>query len=112
MQPRFGLWLRAERDYPNPKAPCTDMVTTWALKGLLYHDFGACVYTIVLLGAFGKEASYPHSPASAAPMPPGNRLQHELAEPSLARRAPPAVVEEVVTPETWRQKEMSEPVDT
>ena len=25
----------------NPKAPCTDMVVTWALKGLLYHDFGA-----------------------------------------------------------------------
>ena len=29
------------------------MVTTWALKGLLYHDFGAYVYTIVVLGAFG-----------------------------------------------------------
>ena len=36
-----------------PKAPCTDMVTTWALKGLLYHGFGAYVYTIVVLGAFG-----------------------------------------------------------
>ena len=29
------------------------MVTTWALKGLLYHDFGAYLYTIVVLGAFG-----------------------------------------------------------
>ena len=28
---------------PIPKAPCTDMVTTWALKGLLYHDFGQYV---------------------------------------------------------------------
>ena len=37
----------------SPKAPCTDIVTTWALKGLLYHDFGAYVHTIVVLGAFG-----------------------------------------------------------
>ena len=29
------------------------MVTTWALEGLLYHEFGAYVYTIVVLGAFG-----------------------------------------------------------
>ena len=36
-----------------PKAPCTDIVTTWALRGLLYHDFGAYVYTIVVLEAFG-----------------------------------------------------------
>ena len=44
------------RSFPRgtvPKAPCTDMVTTWALKGLLYHDFGAYVYTTVVLGAFG-----------------------------------------------------------
>ena len=41
-------------DCPYPKAPCTDMVTTWALKGLLYHDFGAYVYAIVVLGDFGR----------------------------------------------------------
>ena len=35
-----------------PKGPCTIMVTNWALKGLLYHDFGAYVYTIVVLGPF------------------------------------------------------------
>ena len=29
------------------------MVTTWELKGLLYHDFGAYVYATVVLGAFG-----------------------------------------------------------
>ena len=39
-----------------PKAPCTEMVTTWALKGLLYHDFGAYAYTIVVVGAFGSRA--------------------------------------------------------
>ena len=37
-----------------PKVPCTDMVATWASKGLLYHDFGAYAYTIVVLGAFGS----------------------------------------------------------
>ena len=38
---------------PRPKASCTEMVTSWALKGLLCHDFVAYVYTIVVLGAFG-----------------------------------------------------------
>ena len=38
-----------------PMAPCTDMVTTWALKGLLCHDFKAYVYTIVVLGPFGHD---------------------------------------------------------
>ena len=36
------------------KSPCRYMVGTWALKGLLYHDFGAYVYTIVVLGPFGN----------------------------------------------------------
>ena len=40
------------------EALCIDMVTTWALNGLLYHDFGAHVYTIVVLGAFGYGGSY------------------------------------------------------
>ena len=26
-----------------PKAPCSVLVCTWALKGLAYHDFGAHV---------------------------------------------------------------------
>ena len=34
-----------------PKAPCSFMVDTWALKGVRYHDFGAYVYTIKLHGA-------------------------------------------------------------
>ena len=38
----------------DPKAPCTIFASTWALKGLLYHDFGAYVYTIVVLGPFGR----------------------------------------------------------
>ena len=38
-----------------PRVHGTIMVTTWALKGLLYHDFGAYVYTIVVLGPFGFE---------------------------------------------------------
>ena len=45
--------MKAKIRVPFPKAPCTDMVATWAFKGLLYHDFGAYVYTIVVLGAFG-----------------------------------------------------------
>ena len=36
-----------------PKGPCTHMVYTWALKGLLYHDLGTHVGTIVVLGRFG-----------------------------------------------------------
>ena len=30
------------------------MVYTWASNGLLYHDFGAYVYTVVVLGPFGS----------------------------------------------------------
>ena len=33
------------------------MVTTWALKGVLYHEFGTYVYTIVVLGPFGFAVS-------------------------------------------------------
>ena len=36
-----------------PKGPCRYMVYTWVLKGLLYHDFGAHLCTIVVLGRFG-----------------------------------------------------------
>ena len=36
-----------------PEGLCRYMVTTWALTGLLYHDFGAYVYTIVVLGPLG-----------------------------------------------------------
>ena len=38
---------------PYPKGPCRYMVDTWAVKGLLYHDFGAYVCTTVVLGPFG-----------------------------------------------------------
>ena len=34
----------------SPKAPCSCIVSTWALKGLQHHNLGA--YTI-MLGAFG-----------------------------------------------------------
>ena len=40
---------------PAPKAPCSFMVDTWALKGLPYHDFGVCVYTRNLHGASGLD---------------------------------------------------------
>ena len=36
-----------------PKAPCSFIVHTWALKGLPYHNFGVQVYTVKLHGAFG-----------------------------------------------------------
>ena len=36
-----------------PKGPGRYMADTWALEGLIYHDFGAYVYTIVLLGPLG-----------------------------------------------------------
>ena len=37
-----------------PKAACSCIVPMWALKGLPYHNFGAYVYTIMLLiGACG-----------------------------------------------------------
>ena len=38
---------------PYPKAPCSFIVHTWALKGLPYHTFGVYVYTTKLHGAFG-----------------------------------------------------------
>ena len=37
-----------------PKASCSFIVDTWALKGLPYHNFGVYVYTIKLHGAFGN----------------------------------------------------------
>ena len=36
-----------------PKGPCRYMVQTCYLKGLPYHDFGAYVGTIMVLGPFG-----------------------------------------------------------
>ena len=36
-----------------PKAPCNCIVDTWAFNHLPYHNFGAYVCTIRLLGAFG-----------------------------------------------------------
>ena len=41
-----------------PQGPCSHIVTTWVLKGLLYHDFGAYVYTIVVLGPLGIAISH------------------------------------------------------
>ena len=40
-------------DRSSPKGPCRYMVYAWALKRLLYHDFGAHVGTIIVLGPFG-----------------------------------------------------------
>ena len=42
------------------------MVGTWALEGLLHHDFGAYVYTIVVLGPFGIDRKPSMEPASMA----------------------------------------------
>ena len=39
---------------PNPEGPCTYRATTWPLKGLPYHECGAYVYTMVVLGPAGK----------------------------------------------------------
>ena len=33
---------------------CRQVVCTWALKGLVYHDFEAFVGTRMVLGGFGK----------------------------------------------------------
>ena len=38
----------------NPKAQCSFIVHTWALKGLPYHNSGVYVYTVKLHGAFGE----------------------------------------------------------
>ena len=38
-----------------PKAPCSFIVHTWALKGLPYHNFGFHVNTIKLHEAFGVD---------------------------------------------------------
>ena len=43
-QMREGAPAPAVQAGPNPKAPCSFMVDTWALKGLQYHDFGVYVY--------------------------------------------------------------------
>ena len=51
-------WLLESTPYLSvskfPKAPCSVIVDTWALKRLPYHHFGVYVYTIELHGAFGK----------------------------------------------------------
>ena len=39
----------------HPKGPCNCMVYTWALKGFLYHYFGVCVGTVMILRPFGIE---------------------------------------------------------
>ena len=49
--PRRTLSGSASSTYP--KAPCSFIVNTWAVKGLPYHDFGGYVYTVKLHGAFG-----------------------------------------------------------
>ena len=43
-----------------PKAPCSLMVPTWALKGLPYQYFGVYVSTINLPGAFGTSFKLPY----------------------------------------------------
>ena len=48
----FCLYWALECQIPIPKAPCSFIVDTWALKALPYHDFGVYVYTITLHGAF------------------------------------------------------------
>ena len=54
----------------SPKGPCRYMVGTWALKGLLYHDFGAYVCTIVVLGPFGFPKGSVYKDPSLQAMPP------------------------------------------
>ena len=45
----FGMLLKAT----SPKGPCRYiMVYTWAFKGLLYHEFGAHVGAVMVLGPF------------------------------------------------------------
>ena len=41
------------RELHSPKAPCTYIVDTYALKGSLYRYFKANVYTIWVHGALG-----------------------------------------------------------
>ena len=48
------LFIAGPRLPPIPKAPCSLIVHTWALKGLPCHNFGVFVYTIKLQGALGK----------------------------------------------------------
>ena len=38
----------------NPKAPCSFLAHTWAVKRLAYHNIGVYVYTIKLHGVFGE----------------------------------------------------------
>ena len=40
-------YLQLQGTYP--QGPCTSIETTWAQKGLLYHDFGAYVCTPMIL---------------------------------------------------------------
>ena len=48
------LSVRLSMGPTNPKGPCTGMVYTWAVQGLLYPYFRACVSTIKLYGPFWK----------------------------------------------------------
>ena len=40
--------------HPIPKAPSTFIVSTRALTGSLYPNFGLSVWTVMVLGAFGN----------------------------------------------------------
>ena len=53
MQKEPRLHLRMCGSPFAPKGACRYVVYTWALKGLLDHDFGAHVGTVMVLGLFG-----------------------------------------------------------
>ena len=44
-----------------PKGPCRYMAYTWALKGVLYHGFGAYVCTIIVFALLGIKDFYLHA---------------------------------------------------
>ena len=53
----FIIKRRSEdpKQIQNPKAPSRSLVSTWALKGLLHPNFGAEVWAMMVLGAFGRK---------------------------------------------------------
>ena len=48
---------------PNTSPKGSNIVSTWASKGLLYHDFAAYVDTIAVLGPFGNPTVSDRHPA-------------------------------------------------